>query len=277
MNHFAKCRARVPVVLFLPLLICTLVFLPLAAQDNDPVAALLEAVRDGSVRIVDLTHPLSDAFPKWPGDSRGFEAETYATIDQQGYFTRSVWMLEHFATHLDAPAHFPGGREHTDEIPPERLIAPAVVVDISAQATKDADYRLSSEDIVRWEETNGAIPPGAIVLARTGWALKAGDGDAYRNQDAEGKMHFPGFSVEALEVLLARGVAGLGIDTMSVDWGASTNFAVHQRSHAAGLFHLENLADLSDLPSSGAMLVVAPVKLKGGSGGPVRVFALLPQ
>lgn len=277
MNLFAKCRARVPVVLFLPLLFFTGASLPLEAQDNDPVAALLEALRDGSVRIVDLTHPLSDAFPRWPGDSRGFEAETYATVEEQGYFTRSVWMLEHFATHLDAPAHFPGGREHTDEISPERLIAPAVVIDISKQAAQDADYRLSLDDIARWEETNGAIPPGAIVLARTGWALKAGDGDVYRNQDAEGRMHFPGFSVEALEVLLAREVAGLGIDTMSVDWGASEDFAVHQRSHAAGLFHLENLADLSDLPDSGAMLVVAPVKLKGGSGGPVRVFALLPQ
>ena len=186
-------------------------------------------------------------------------------------------MLEHFATHIDAPAHFPGGREHVDEILPERLIGPAVVVDISEQAGKDADYRVSSDDIVRWEETNGAIPPGAIILARTGWALKAGDAKAYRNQDADGKMHFPGFSVEALEVLLVRGVAGLGIDTMSVDWGASSDFAVHQRSHGAGLFHLENLADMSELPETGAMLVVAPVKLKGGSGGPVRVFALLPQ
>ena len=277
MHLFPEGRGRNPASLFLSLLFFTVLLRPLDALGGDPVAALLEAVRNGSVRIIDLTHPLSDEFPAWPGDARTFEAETYATVEEEGYFTRSVWMLEHFATHIDAPAHFPGGREHVDEILPERLIGPAVVVDISEQAAKDADYRVSSDDIVRWEETNGAIPPGAIILARTGWALKAGDAKAYRNQDADGKMHFPGFSVEALEVLLARGVVGLGIDTMSVDYGVSSDFAVHRRSHAAGLFHLENLADLSGLPETGAMLIVAPAKLKGGSGGPVRVFALLAE
>ena len=277
MRIFPRGRAKLSASLVLSLVFFPSLLQPVQALGGDPVTALLDAIRDGSVRIIDLTHPLSEEFPAWPGDARVFEAETYATVEEKGYFTRSVWMLEHFATHIDAPAHFPGGREHVDEILPERLVGPAVVLDISTQGVKDADYRVSAGDVLRWEETNGAIPPGAIVLARTGWAAKAGDAKAYRNQDAEGKMHFPGFSLEAVEVLLARGVAGLGIDTMSVDFGASESFAVHQRSHAAGLYHLENLADMSGLPEAGAMLVVAPVKLKGGSGGPVRVFALLSQ
>jgi kynurenine formamidase len=113
-------------------------------------------------------------------------------------------------------------------------------------------------------------------LLRTGWALRWPDVQSYRNQDAEGRMHFPGFSVEAVEHLIQRKVSGIGCDTISVDCGASQDFAVHHLALGAGLYHLENLTDLSELPERGAFLVVAPIKLEGGSGGPVRVFALLP-
>jgi kynurenine formamidase len=185
-------------------------------------------------------------------------------------------MLEHFGTHMDAPAHFPPGKATVDDIPPQRLFAPVVLIDIRRQAGKDPDYRLTPEDIRAWEERHGSVPAGAIVLARTGWSARWPDERRYRNQDADAVMHFPGFSVEAVEVLIDRGVSGLGIDTFSVDYGASSRFEVHRRSHGAGLYHLENLADLSALPERGAFLVVAPIKLEGGSGGPVRVFALIP-
>ena len=185
-------------------------------------------------------------------------------------------MLEHYGTHLDAPVHFPPGKVTVDQIPVEQLFGPAVVLDVRAEGAKDADYQLAAAPIEEWEKKHGRVPAGAIVLLRTGWATRWPDAQKYRNQDAQGRMHFPGFSVESVKVLIQRKISGLGCDTMSVDHGASADFAVHHLALGSGLFHLENLADLSALPESGAFLVVAPIKLEGGSGGPVRIFALLP-
>ncbi len=227
-------------------------------------------------RIVDLTYALSEKNPAWPGDTRAFEARINARPEEAGYFTRSFSMLEHFGTHLDAPAHFPPGRTTVDQLSGIRLFGPAAVIDIRARAAKNPDTLLSADDVRGWEKRHGRIPAGAIVLARTGWAERWPDEKRYRNMDEAGAMHFPGFSVEAVKLLIERGVNGLGIDTLSVDTGASKTFEVHHLSHGADLYHLENLADLSALPESGAYLIVAPIKLEGGSGGPVRVFALLP-
>lgn len=227
-------------------------------------------------RVLDLTYSISEKNPAWPGDSRTYEAKINARAEEAGYFSRSFWMLEHFSTHLDAPAHFPPGQATVDKIVVDRLFGPAVVIDIRQQAAADSDYRLQVEDVRAWEKRHERIPAGAIVLLRTGWASRWPDERRYRNQDTDGVMHFPGFGVEAIRLLLERGVSGLGIDTLSVDYGASKNFEVHRLSHGAGLYHLENLSDLSALPERGAYLIVAPIKLEGGSGGPVRVFALLP-
>lgn len=237
---------------------------------------LVAAAARGEARIVDLTYALGDGVPAWPGDQRTFEAEIKGQPDKDGYFSRSFWTLEHFGTHLDAPAHFPPGKTTVDEILPERLLGSVVLIDIRQQAAESPDYRLNAHDVQSWEERHGQIPAGAIVLARTGWSARWPDEARYRNQDADGVMHFPGFSVGAVEVLIERKVSGLGIDTLSVDYGPSSRFEVHRRSHGAGLYHLENLADLSLLPESGAFLIVAPIKLQGGSGGPVRVFAVIP-
>ena len=227
-------------------------------------------------RVLDLTYPISEKNPAWPGDARTYEAKINARAEEAGYFSRSFWMLEHFSTHLDAPAHFPPGQATVDKIPAERLLGPAVVIDIRQQAAADPDYRLSVEDVQAWERRHRQISAGAIVLLRTGWASRWPDERRYRNQDTAGAMHFPGFGVEAVRLLIERGVSGLGIDTLSVDYGASKNFEVHRLSLGAGLYHLENLSDLSALPERGAYLIVAPIKLEGGSGGPARVFALLP-
>ncbi|MCI0402271.1 MAG: cyclase family protein, partial [Acidobacteria bacterium] len=231
----------------------------------------------GGGRIVDLSYAINDKLPAWPGDTRTFEMKVNARAEEAGYSSRSFWMLEHYGTHLDAPVHFPPGTTTVEQIPAERLFGPAVVIDVRAQAERSADYRVRRDDLYAWEQRHGRIPAGALVLARTGWAARWPDAARYRNLDSKNVMHFPGFSVEAVRLLIERGVAGLGIDTFSVDYGASTNFEVHRQSHGAGLYHLENLADLSALPESGAILVVAPIKLEGGTGGPVRVFAILPE
>lgn len=238
--------------------------------------SMLEGVPSGKTRVLDLSYAISDKLVPWPGDARFFEAKVNATIEKNGYFTRSFWMLEHYGTHLDAPAHFPPGKTTVDQIPVKQLFGPAVVIDVRAESARDADYQLPAARVEEWEKRHGRIPEGAIVLLRTGWAQRSPDVQKYRNQDVQGKMHFPGFSVEAAKLLLARKVSGLGCDTLSIDYGASEDFAVHHLSLGAGLYHLENLADLSELPEAGAFLIAAPIKLEGGSGGPVRVFALLP-
>ena len=238
--------------------------------------SMLDGIASGKTRVVDLSYAISDKLVPWPGDEKVFEAKVNATVEKNGYFTRSFWMLEHYGTHLDAPAHFPPGKTTVDQIPAKQLFGPAVVLDVRADGAKDADYQLPPARVEDWEKHHGRVPEGAIVLLRTGWASRWPDAKKYRNQDAQGKMHFPGFSVEAAKLLIDRKVSGLGCDTMSIDYGASEDFAVHHLALGAGLYHLENLADLSALPENGAFLIAAPIKLEGGSGGPVRVFALLP-
>jgi kynurenine formamidase len=260
---------------------CGIFFVSVAAlmtlvPQNPHKDSMLEGIPSGKTRVIDLSYAISDKLVPWPGDEKFFEAKVNATVEKNGYFTRSFWMLEHYGTHLDAPAHFPPGKTTVDQIPVKQLMGPAVVVDVRAEGAKDADYQLPASRVEEWEKRHGRIREGSIVLLRTGWASRWPDAKTYRNQDAQGKMHFPGFSAGAAKLLLERKVSGLGCDTMSIDYGASGDFAVHHLALGAGLYHLENLADLSEVPETGAFLIVAPIKLEGGSGGPVRVFAVLP-
>jgi len=227
-------------------------------------------------RVLDLSYAVSDALPQWPGDSNSFHVEHISRIEEDGFFARSFWMLEHYGTHLDAPAHFVAGGATAEQIPVERLLGPAVVLDVREFAASNPDYELDAGRVTAWETQHGRVPRGAIVLLRTGWAERWPDANRYRNQDAAGAMHFPGFGPDAARILIERGVSGIGCDTMSVDPGRSREYPVHRLALGAGLYHLENLADLSALPESGAFLVVAPLKLEGGSGAPCRVFAILP-
>jgi len=252
-------------------IVVLIMFPQMAKRDS-----MLDGISIGKTRVIDLSYAINDKLVSWPGDERFFEAKVNASVEKNGYFTRSFWMLEHYGTHLDAPVHFPPGKTTVDQIPAKQLFGPAVVLDVRAEGTQDADYQLPAERIEEWEKRHGQISEGAIVLLRTGWASRWPDAQKYRNQDAQGRMHFPGFSVDAAKLLIGRKVSGLGCDTMSIDYGASADFAVHHLALGSGLYHLENLADLSALPETGAFLVVAPIKLEGGSGGPVRVFALLP-
>src|SRR2546425_5760352 len=154
----------------------------------------LEGIPSGKTRVVDLSYAISDKLVAWPGDTKVFEAKVNASVEKNGYFTRSFWMLEHYGTHLDAPIHFPPGKTPVDQIPAQRLFGPAVVIDVRAEAARDADYQLPASRVEDWEKRHGRIPEWAIVLLRTGWANRWPDAQKYRNQDAQGKMHFPGFS-----------------------------------------------------------------------------------
>ena len=261
---------RFCILVAIPAALSTLL-VPSAHHDS-----MLEGIPSGKTRVLDLSYAINDKLVPWPGDEQFFEAKVNATIEKNGYFTRSFWMLEHYGTHLDAPAHFPPGKTTVDQIPVKQLFGPAVVIDVRVESNNDADYQLPATRIEDWEKKHGRIPEGAIVLLRTGWASRWPDVERYRNQDAKGKMHFPGFSVEAAKLLISRRVSGLGCDTLSIDYGTSADFAVHHLALGAGLYHLENLADMSEVPEASAVLIVAPIKLEGGSGGAVRVFALLP-
>jgi kynurenine formamidase len=253
---------------------------PPSSASTDSAAAErfdLAGIPTGRTRVVDMTYTLNGHLPSWPGDDKTFETQVVATYAKDGYFARSFWTLEHYSTHMDAPLHFAPGKASIAEIPATHFFGPAEVIDVREEAAKNPDYRLSAERVEKWEAAHGRIPAGAIVLLRTGWASRWPDQKLYRNQDAQGVMHFPGFGADAAKLLVARGAVGLGIDTLSIDYGPSKNFEVHHVDLPAGLYNLENLANLDQLPATGAFLIAAPIKMEGGSGGPCRVFAILPQ
>jgi kynurenine formamidase len=238
---------------------------------------LLAGIPSGHTRVIDMTYVINDHSPSWPGDDHPFSVIITDTPAKEGYLTRKFTMLEHYETHMDAPAHFPHGKETLDQIPIQRFFGPGVVIDVRDKVAKDADYRLSVADVQAWEAHYGRVPASAIVMLRTGWASRWPDQKRYRNMDVKGVMHFPGYSVAAAKFLISRHVSGLCIDTLSIDYGPSTNFEVHRTTLPAGLFHVENIANLDKLPATGAFVIAAPIKLEGGSGGPVRVFAILPN
>jgi len=243
---------------------------------NHPWQHLLAGFARGEARVVDLSYAIRNDLPQWPGDAKSFEARVESTIERDGYFTRSFWMREHYGTHLDAPAHFVLNGTTVEQIPNESLFGPAIVFDVRSAAAEDMDYELPADRVNQWESAHGRVPAGAIALLRSGWASRWPDANRYRNEDSAGTMHFPGFGADAVRLLIERGVRGIGADTMSVDAGRSGEYPIHRLALGAGLYHIENLADLSAVPEAGAFLVVAPIKLRGGSGGPCRVFAILP-
>ena len=189
-------------------------------------------------------------------------------------------MAEHGGTHIDAPIHFAKNHHTLDEIPLYRLVGPAVVVDVREAVAKDRDYRLTVDDLKAWETRHGRIPVGAIVLMHSGWGRYWPDKVKYLGSVTPGDsetLHFPGFSKEAAEFLVTeRKIDGVGIDTASIDHGPSKDFLVHQILNGANVYGLENVASLDRLPATGATVIALPMKIKGGTGGPVRIIALLP-
>lgn len=236
---------------------------------------LFEGIASGKTRVIDLTHALNSQNPYW---DEPFKYEIFATLEKDGVLLGRFTMAEHTGTHLDAPSHFVAGQIPVDKLPLQQLFAPAVVIDVRAKASENADVLLQPTDITAWEQTHGRVPQNAVVMMYSGWDERWNDYAKYRNADKAGRLHFPGFSAESAKLLAEeRNVAGIGIDTLSVDYGMSKDFAVHHITHGKGKYHLENVANLGGLPATGASLIVAPIKIENGTGGPTRIFALVRQ
>ena len=251
----------------------------LAAGPSDLPAELVQAIQKGTVKSIDLTYALDDQSPFWPEGSphSPFHATTAATYQHDGYYARSLQLPEHIGTHMDAPLHFDPHGKSLDQIPLQSLLLAVAVVDIRAAVSSNPDYRLTVQDLQKWEKAHGPFPQEGAVLILTGWGTRWPLQRRYMNQDAKGVMHFPGFSLEAARYLLDHAhPKALGIDTASIDYGPSQKFEVHQVTMRAGLYHLENLAHLEQVPATGAALIALPMKLRGGSGSPTRVLALEP-
>lgn len=219
--------------------------------------------------VVDLTHCLDETIPTWNG-SCGFRHEVKRDYPQ-GVRVLKYAMHAGIGTHIDAPSHFFEGAPHVAQISLRHLIVPACVIDISDAV--DPDRELTYQDVERFEAQHGPIEEGCLVMAYTGWEKHWGDPVSYRNADAQGKMHFPGFSTRAAERLLQRGVVGIGIDTLSPD-GSHEQFPVHECVLGAHRYILENVANLQQLPPRGALVVVLPIKVREGTEAPIRAVAL---
>ena len=233
---------------------------------------------------IDLTYPFDEHTLYWPSSPSAFELKVLAHgMTPGGYFyaSNSFCAPEHGGTHLDAPIHFAAQGRTIDQIPLQQLMAPAFVIDITSKTSSDADYRLTADDVRAWESKHGTIPGGAIVLLRTGWGARYGDRKAYFGDDTPGAtnhLHFPSFGADAARLLVEqRHVAAIGLDTPSIDYGQSTDFIVHQIAMGANVPGFENVAHLEQLPESGASIIALPMKIGGGSGGPLRIVALVPH
>ncbi len=233
---------------------------------------------------VDLTHPFSAQTLYWPtGRPFVLESEFAGTTDKGFYYESNRYSAsEHGGTHLDAPIHFAAGKWSADEIPLEKLSGPAVVIDVSRKTKGQPDYQVGVADFLDWEKRHGRLPVGAIVLLNTGWAGFWPDparylGTAERGPEAVPKLHFPGLDPRAARWLTEnREIDAIGLDTPSIDFGQSTLFESHQILFAKNIPAFENLANLDQLPPTGAYVIALPMKIEKGSGGPLRAVALLP-
>ena len=235
-------------------------------------------------RAVDLTYAFDAQTLYWPTASSGFVLERLAYgVGPAGFFyaANAFCAPEHGGTHLDAPLHFAADHWASDAIPVDRLIGPAIVLDVTAAVAKNRDYRATAADVRRFEARYGRIPAGAIVLLRTGWGAYWPNRGLYFGDDTPGRttdLHFPSYGRDAASVLVHdRAVAAIGVDTPSIDYGPSQDFPVHRLAGAANALGLENLANLDRVPETGAWIVALPMKIGGGSGAPLRIVALLPR
>ncbi|KKP29329.1 MAG: hypothetical protein UR12_C0010G0046 [candidate division TM6 bacterium GW2011_GWF2_30_66] len=227
--------------------------------------------------IIDLTHSIDQNLPTWEGEC-GFKS--FVDIDYKDHEDNVRLMrYEMFAgigTHMDSPSHFCEGGKSVADILPENLVAKACVMDISFKIINNQNYMISKEDLLDWESENGRVLPGSIFLIYTGWSLNlALDADRYRNEDEFGDLHFPGVSLECAEILVEREILAIGIDTLSID-GGNLEPLVHKKILCTGSrYIIENIANLDRLPAIGAYVVVAPLKISGGSEAPVRMLGFI--
>jgi kynurenine formamidase len=232
---------------------------------------------------IDLTHPFNEASVYWP-TAKTFEMEEVFHGHTDGgwfYAAYNFSAAEHGGTHIDAPIHFAEGANTTDNVPIEQLIGPGYIIDVTEKASADVDYLVTADDILAFESEHGELPEGAILLINTGRATLYPDRQAYMGTDERGdeavaKLHFPGLSKEGAAVLVARNIGAVGIDTPSIDHGQSSDFAAHVELMTNNIPAFENVADMSGLPATGSRIFALPMKIEGGSGGPLRIVAWVP-
>lgn len=233
--------------------------------------------------VVDLSYPFDSETVYWPTAQSFHLEKDFEGVTEQGFYYSAYRYAaaEHGGTHLDAPVHFAKGRHSVDEIPLEQLMGPAIVVDVSRKCERNPDYRITTADFLTWEKTHGKIGIGVIVLLRTGFGKYYPDRKKYlgtdeRGQAAVAKLHFPGLHPDAARWLTAnRAIKAIGLDTASIDYGQSTKFESHQILFEKNIPAFENVANLDKLPLRGFSVIALPMKIKGGSGGPLRIIAVL--
>ena len=234
--------------------------------------------------VVDLTHAFNEDTIYWPNSPTTFEKQQLYFGETPGgwfYSANAICAPEHGGTHLDAPIHFYEDRDTADRVPLEKLMGPAVVIDVSAECRTQREYRLTAEKVLEFEAAHGLIAPGSLVLLRTGWSDFWPRRKQYLGDDTPGvtdNLRFPSYGADAAELLVnERNVALLGVDTASIDYGQSQDFLVHRIAAEQNVPGLENLTNLDHLPPTGASIIALPMKIEDGSGGPVRVVALVPK
>lgn len=254
------------------------------------ITQMLSGLADGSIKVVDLTRPLSEKTPviELPPEfaqSPGFSREVISRYDEHGpaWYWSIMHLGEHTGTHFDAPGHWVTGKDvqnnTLDTIPAEKLTGPVCVIDTHKEAAADHDFLLTPEFIERWELEHGRIPAGSWVLMRTDWSKRT-DTESFLNIKADG-AHNPGPSGECIRFLIERDVLGFGAETVGTDAGQSHLFdpqmPCHHLMHGAGKFGMASLCNLDQLPATGAMIITAPMKIVDGCGSPVRVLAFAPS
>jgi len=233
--------------------------------------------------IVDLTYPFDSSTVYWPTAERFQLEKDFDGETEQGFYYSAYRYAaaEHGGTHIDAPVHFSRGKNSVEQIPLKQLIAPGVVVDVTTKTQGSVDYQITTADLLAWERRNGRIPRGAILLLRTGFGQYYPDpkrylGTANRGPEAVKELHFPGLHPDAARWLTRnRSIKAVGLDTPSIDYGQSKLFESHQILFEQNIPALENVANLDKLPLKGFLIVALPMKIKGGSGAPLRIIALL--
>jgi kynurenine formamidase len=251
--------------------------LPAAAQEATPVMSgpgNLSLSLGTYTRVQDLTHTITPETPVFPGNPQPV-IEPLRTFEQDGYYANKLTFAEHTGTHMDAPAHIVEGAAYANELPVEQFFAPLAVIDISERAASDPDAQLMPDDLLAWESEHGQLPAGAFVAMNSGWEARIGDPASFINAGEDGVLHFPGFHPDAAAFLVEeREITGIGVDTLSLDFGAATQFVTHVTVLQTGKYGLEGLAALASVPPAGALIVVGGPKVVVGSGGPSRVMAL---
>ena len=263
-----------------------LLLLIVIAACNQPKEnkTLQQILADG--KWVDLSYDFSEKTLYWPNNPTGFQLDTqFNGMTAAGFYysSNAFFTPEHGGTHLDAPVHFAKGKWSSDEIPLQHLLGEAIVIDVSTKIGSNADYLISVADVEAWEKEHGTIPENAIVLFKTGWGKFYPDAEKYLGTKGKGdtavaNLHFPSIGPELATWLVKnRKIKAVGIDTASVDYGQSKDFKTHQILYAENIIGFENVANMDALPVKGSFVIALPMKIKNGTGGPLRMIAWLPN